>query len=217
MRFGPPFFSLLALASAVACGHAPKAPPGEAEEQEAPRDPVPMGFRDPAEMQIDASVADASAPADASAEAEAAVTGPWSGAASCAKLERPRAFGCCKPAPDVSLCIVEQGANHVPRLYAARVLTVKDAPSQRVIASIVVELRQHGSMKMPDATVGSLELAVKPWGFELSSRYDCDPKTNPATKRMCEARGKHVWKDGAANLAPEARGLTVAPALVHEK
>ena len=202
MRFGPTSFSLLALAMTIACAHAAKAPPMEVEEQEAPRDPVPMGFRHPSEALVDASTLDASAPVDASAEAEAAVSGPWSGATGCAKLERPRAFGCCTPAPDVSLCIVEHDANHVPGLYVARVLTVKDAPSQRVLASITVELRKHGSMAFPDATVGSLELAVKPWGFELSSRYDCDPKTNPATKRMCEARGRHVWKDGALTFAP---------------
>jgi hypothetical protein len=201
MRFGPTCCSLLALALVIACGRAAKAPPRELEE-EATRDPVPMGFRDPREALVDASTVDASAPTDAAAEAEIAVTGPWSGAASCAKLERPRAFGCCNPSPDVSLCIVEHGANHVPGLYVARVLTVKDAPSQRVLASITVELRKHGSMKMPDGTVGSLELAVRPWGFELSSRYDCDPKTTPATKRMCEARGKHVWKDGSLSFAP---------------
>lgn len=200
MRFA--FFSLLAVASGVACGRGAAAPGVKAEEQEAPRDPVPMGFRDPRQAQLDASVVDASAPEDASAEAEVAVTGPWSGAASCAKLELPRAFGCCAPAPDVSLCIVEHGANHVPGIYAARVLTVKDVPSQRVLASMTVELRKHGSMKMPDGTVGRLDLAVRPWGFELSSRYDCEPKTNPATKRMCGSKGKYVWRDGAFAVAP---------------
>ncbi|NOU26347.1 MAG: hypothetical protein HOO96_00450 [Polyangiaceae bacterium] len=164
-----------------------------------------MGFRDPSEARVDASTVDASAPADASAEAEGAVIGPWSASASCARLERSRAVGCCNPAPDVSLCIVERGANHVPGIYVARVLTVKEVASQRVHASLTVELRKHGSMALPDGTVGSLTLAVKAWGFELSSRYDCDPKTNPATKRMCEARGKHVWRVG------------VAPELVHEK
>lgn len=202
MRFGPAFFSLLTLASGIACGHRAVAPAPNAEDQEAPRDPVPMGFRHRSEAQPDASVVDASAPTDASAEAEAAAMGPWSGAASCAKLERPRAFGCCTPAPDVSLCIVEHGANHALGIYAARVLTVKDAPSQRVLTSVTVELRKHGNMKVPDGTVGRLTLAVQPWGFELSSLYDCDPKANPATKRMCEARGKYVWRDAA-----EARGL----------
>lgn len=199
-----PWMSLpgLGLAVTVACGHeaVPRAT-GPDEREEHP-DPVPMGFRDPRQTQLDASVTDASAPADASAEAEAAVTGPWSGAASCATLERPRAFGCCTPAPDVSLCIVEHGANHALGIYAARVLTVKDAPSQRVLTSVTVELRKHGNMKVPDGTVGRLTLAVQPWGFELSSLYDCDPKANPATKRMCEARGKYVWRDAA-----EARGL----------
>jgi hypothetical protein len=168
------------------------------KESDLPRDPVPMGFSDPPH---DASV-DASGPD--TALVDVSVSGPWVTASTCASLERGRAVGCCQPSPTVSLCIVEHSSNHVPGIYAARVVEVRDVASNHMVANFTIELLKHVTMEMPDASLALLHLSVQPWGFELSSPGRCGKYDAPEGARVCANLGKYVWQDG--KLAHEPPG-----------
>lgn len=117
----------------------------------------------------------------------------WRNAASCAALQRSKALGCCNPSPELLLCIVYSGANHVMGPYPARVLLATATDTQRVVANIPIEVREHGSATATDPTVGVVGLSVQAWGFELSAQQGCGDTAIGGTKRMCGGLGKHVW------------------------
>ncbi len=117
----------------------------------------------------------------------------WRNAASCAALQRSKALGCCNPSPEMLLCIVYNNANHVVGPYPARVLLVTATDTQRVVANVTLDLRNHGGPNVAEPTVGLLGLSVQPWGFELSALQGCGDAEVAATKRMCTRVGRHTW------------------------
>lgn len=130
---------------------------------------------------------------DAGARVPDAGAHTWRNAASCAALQRSKALGCCNPSPELLLCIVYNGANRVMGAYPARVLLATATDTQRVVANIPIEVRDHTSANAVDTTVGVVGLSVQPWGFELSAQQGCDGGESGTTKRMCANVGKHTW------------------------
>lgn len=130
---------------------------------------------------------------DAGAKVPDAGVHAWRNAASCAALQRSKALGCCNPSPELLLCIVYSSANHVMGPYPARVLLATATDTQRVVANLPIEVREHVSATSTDATVGVLGLSVQPWGFELSPQQGCRDAMSGGTKRMCNGAGKHLW------------------------
>jgi hypothetical protein len=161
------------------------------------RAPRPAATVDVPPPMADAGTASAAAHAvDAGAKVPDAGAHAWRNTASCAALQRSKALGCCNPSPEMLLCIVYSGANHVMGPYPARILLATATDTQRVVANIPIEVRDHASANATDATVGVLELSVQPWGFELAAQQGCGDDAKSGTKRMCGGLGKHVW-DGS--------------------
>ncbi len=156
-----------------------------------PRAPAPE-VESPAPVEAGPRIA-ATGVVDAGAKVPDAGAHAWRNAASCAALQRSKAVGCCNPSPELLLCIVYNGANRVMGAYPARVLLATATDTQRVVANIPVEVRDHTSANAVDATVGVVGLSVQPWGFELSAQQGCGEGESAATKRMCANVGKHTW------------------------
>lgn len=154
--------------------------------------PPPVATGEPAVVDAAPSPATSST-VDAGPKVADAGARAWRNTASCAALQRSKALGCCNPSPELLLCIVYSGANHVMGPYPARVLLATATDTQRVVANIPIEVREHGSATATDPTVGVLGLSVQPWGFELSAQQGCGEPAIGGTKRMCGSLGKHVW------------------------
>ncbi len=123
--------------------------------------------------------------------------------ARCARMTRG-SERCCAPSPDVRVCVEELSAHHVLGTYDSRVLVVTST-SGNVTTTFrrSVEMRRHGSMKVPDLVLARLEVVVTAEGITLTASYGC---RDAAARRsaVCEAEGRYGRRGGAfVRLDPE--------------